>query len=924
MRRILVAGVAVVGAIVVRAGDGVPAARWTMESVEDGRLQDAHGGYHGRIHGTIRAAPGVEGGALAFDGSTTLAAVPAAPELSIGRGPFTVAAWVNTYAPAGAQRMIAAKNDYQAGRREWGLMLDSDGQFRFYARGEGWKTVSGTTVPKPGEWHHVAVTVEGGRGRLYVDGMLEGEGDVPAEVAATEAPLTLGGVRSGGGLTQTFHGALDEVALYRVALAPAAIAALADRRPAPHKIEIPHPVQLWAGTALPKAADLPLLPGVGFRVIKPYEVDMDGYHFLHGVALVWHKRRLYASFGHNKGGENTDTEEARVRVSDDGGATWGPVTTIDAGEEPGVGVSHGVFLSHAGRLWTFHGAYTGIMQGVHARAYVLNEADGSWERKGTVVGDGFWPLGEPVRMEDGNWIMAGARVGDGNPAAVAISHGDDFTKWDLVAIPKPAELKMWGESGVIVDGRRVPNIARCDGRQPVALVAVSEDFGRTWTASRPSNLPMAASKPCTGTLSTGQRFLICSTTADGGSRRAPLTIALTRPGETNFSSVRVIRHAILSADPARGSGAPAASPVESHERASLAYPCAVEHDGKLYVGYSNSGGGVGRKGTGRELWNNNSAEMAVIPVASLAGDAAAGADHALLDALVSPVLFRGDEHTGYRDPLLLRHDGVFHMFFTVGERATNAVYLHLAKSTSRDMKTWTPVRKLTPGDLNLNFVSPGSVVRHNGEWLLCASTYPQPAGELYGNSTARLYLMRSPDLERWSEPELIRVKGPEVPVAAMGRMIDAYLMPDKDDAGKWWCFFKQNGVSMSWSRDLRTWTFAGSAKAGENVCVLVKDGRYLMFHSPHNGIGVMESADLRTWAEAGPLLTLGQAVWPWARGRITAGYVADLRDAPGVGRYLMVFHGTGPEPEPVKFLTHGCLGIAWSDDLKTWRWPGAK
>lgn len=294
----------------------------------------------------------------------------------------------------------------------------------------------------------------------------------------------------------------------------------------------------------------------------------------------------------------------------------------------------------------------------------------------------------------------------------------------------------------------------------------------------------------------------------------------------------------------------------------------------------------------------------------------------LLSALLSPVLFKGDANIGYRDPLLLWHDGTFHMFFTLGIRETNAVYLHLAKSTSRDLRTWTSPRKLTPSDLNLNFVSPGSVVRFGGEWIICASTYPQPNGELYGNAMARLFLMRSTDLERWSAPELIRVKGSDVPVEKIGRMIDAYLMPDKDDAGKWWCFYKQNGVSMSWSRDLQTWTYAGNAKAGENVCVLVHDGHYRMFHSPHNGIGVKTSTDLRTWTDVGPLITLGQKDWPWAQGRITAGYVADLRKVPGIGKYVMVFHGTGPEPEPVKFLTHGCIGIAWSEDLKTWSWPG--
>jgi len=51
--------------------------------------------------------------------------------------------------------------------------------------------------------------------------------------------------------------------------------------------------------------------------------------------------------------------------------------------------------------------------------------------------------------------------------------------------------------------------------------------------------------------------------------------------------------------------------------AAVACPCAVEHDRKLYGGYSNSGGGVSRVGTGRELWNNNSDELAILPIESL-------------------------------------------------------------------------------------------------------------------------------------------------------------------------------------------------------------------------------------------------------------------------------------------------------------------
>jgi len=406
---------------------------------------------------------------------------------------------------------------------------------------------------------------------------------------------------------------LEEVSLFGSVLTPAAIRAMADPQEPPRKIAVVEPVKIWGGGTIPTARQIPVLKGVRFSVIKPYEFDRDGYRFLHGVALCFHKGKLYASFGHNKGGENTDTEEARFLVSADDGRTWSAVGTMDSGDEPGLGVSHGVFLSHNGRLWAFHGAYYGTMRNIHTRAYLFDESSGRWEKKGVVIGGGFWPLEKPVRMADGNWIMSGisaqsdASAGGRHPAAVAISRGEDFTKWDLVVIPIGDAIagKMWGESAVIVDGNRVTNLARY-GEKPLALVAFSDDFGRTWTPSCPSNLPMAASKPCAGMLSTGQRYLIGSTSADGGNRRAPLTIALSQPGENRFSKLFVIRHAEFPEGPG-----------ESHPKAALAYPCAIEHEGKLYVGYSNSGGGAGRKGVGRELWNNNSAELAVIALSAL-------------------------------------------------------------------------------------------------------------------------------------------------------------------------------------------------------------------------------------------------------------------------------------------------------------------
>ena len=297
--------------------------------------------------------------------------------------------------------------------------------------------------------------------------------------------------------------------------------------------------------------------------------------------------------------------------------------------------------------------------------------------------------------------------------------------------------------------------------------------------------------------------------------------------------------------------------------------------------------------------------------------------HALRwDALRSPVLFQGDTVTAYRDPAAVFHDGVFHLYFTlVKTEADGKPYSFTAWSQSRDLAHWTEPKTFTPRDRGLNFCSPGNVIRFSNQWVLCVSSYPRPHGEKFGNESARLWIMRSDDLENWSSPELLRVKGPEVPVENMGRMIDPYLLEDKDEPGKWWCFFKQNGASRAWSRDLKSWNYAGHVPAGENVCVLVEGGEYVMFHSPANGIGVKRSRDLKQWREEG-LLTLGQKDWPWAKGRLTAGFVLDLRGEPGVGKFIMFFHGSGPEDERTMFDNFASIGLAWSEDLKTWHWLG--
>lgn len=295
-------------------------------------------------------------------------------------------------------------------------------------------------------------------------------------------------------------------------------------------------------------------------------------------------------------------------------------------------------------------------------------------------------------------------------------------------------------------------------------------------------------------------------------------------------------------------------------------------------------------------------------------------DPIIFEKLPTSRLISGDAVTAYRDPAVVYHDGVFHLFHTlVTTDEHGRVFLRLAVSRSSDLVRWTTARPLTPCDPRLNFSSPGNIVRHGGRWIMCLQTYPRPNGEKYADASARLWTMSSDDLETWSEPRLLKVKGPDVAREDMGRMIDPYLLEDKDESGKWWCFYKQNGVSMSWSRDLEHWTFFGHADAGENVCVHVEEDDYLLFHSPENGIGLKRSRDLVNWRDEGCFF-LGQADWPWARGRITAGFHLDLRHEPRVGKRLLFFHGSGPEDERTMFDNHASIGVAWADALQDWHW----
>ncbi|HEX2951845.1 MAG TPA: exo-alpha-sialidase, partial [Armatimonadota bacterium] len=162
---------------------------------------------------------------------------------------------------------------------------------------------------------------------------------------------------------------------------------------------------------------------------------------------------------------------------------------------------------------------------------------------------------------------------------------EDFTQWTARQIPRSAGLElMFPETTLMDQGDQLVAMVRTN-TTTTAPVAISRDHGHSWTALGPSNFPIDNSKTFCGRLSTGQHFYISNSREEG---RGLLTIAVTRPGEKTFRTIWKLRHQHYPVrrlfpgwtDGINGSLDMVGSTTE------WSYPAAIEHDGKLYISYT--------------------------------------------------------------------------------------------------------------------------------------------------------------------------------------------------------------------------------------------------------------------------------------------------------------------------------------------------
>lgn len=494
---------------------------------------------------------------------------------------FAVSLYFYAEKLAAADQVVFGQANYGTGQREFAMYITSNGNLRLNAWVNGaWKSAIVGEISE-GRWYHFALSVSEGVATGWLNGFEAFRTDISDITANTGAVFTVGGVVNNTGIYQMFDGYFDEVRVYGRALSEEEIWQSLQDDIGKTEREVQH----MADESI--YSTLKTIPGTEVDFISIQKSDLNGYKWQHGGAIAFYDGKFFAVWGRNKGEENTAGEECVCYTSEDG-INWEYNATLGDAVE-GFGYSHGSIFVVDDTLYVMAPFYAGSdgasSVGIHFKELVMRgfeyDRETGWKPLDFETPD-FWPLQQPQKMADGNYIMAGV---DGDwRSAVAVSDGNDMTSWKVIKIPQLATG--FTESNLVVEGDTVTiymrNQKAFDAEKVTIGVSYSKDCGKTWTIAQETDMSACTSKPCVGTLSTGERYLITNSLRGANNSRNTLTIALTAEGGEVFERLYVIRDMAIP-----DSLKEAYSDMPNGLNTSLSYPFAMEKDGKLYVIYSS-------------------------------------------------------------------------------------------------------------------------------------------------------------------------------------------------------------------------------------------------------------------------------------------------------------------------------------------------
>ncbi|MBE6930465.1 MAG: exo-alpha-sialidase [Ruminococcaceae bacterium] len=301
----------------------------------------------------------------------------------------------------------------------------------------------------------------------------------------------------------------------------------------------------------------------------------DTFGFLHESAVIEFKGVLYTSWYSCPKHELSGYTPICGKRSLDGGKTWSDMEIIAEDKSEKILYCPPVYGVCDGKLYML---INEMVAPDHMHAldlYVLNEETGKF--------DFLWSRPIPfklntnvVTLPNGKLLLPG-RVTEldcfpNTPAVMISDSGKIDAEWRIVRIAENGDLPdgsqlVHPEISVICCDDTLYMFNRNDQRR-VPLVYVSKDFGETWSDVMAHDIPYAATKIYTGTLSDGRNYLIANYADADRFDRSRLVLWLTEPGSMTFTKMLLLLDA-------PNSGIPGATACH--------YPAAHEENGKLYI-----------------------------------------------------------------------------------------------------------------------------------------------------------------------------------------------------------------------------------------------------------------------------------------------------------------------------------------------------
>jgi fibronectin type 3 domain-containing protein len=160
---------------------------WQFNDSTGTRAVDSWGARHGTLTGGTSSTSGLQGKAIQLNGSNGYVALPAGLMSSVND--FTIAGWVKLTASTTWARLF----DFGTGTTNYMFLSPVSGtntvRYAIKVNGGAEQQINSTSPLPANEWHHVAVTLSGSAGTLYIDGVAAGTntnmGNKPSALGTT-------------------------------------------------------------------------------------------------------------------------------------------------------------------------------------------------------------------------------------------------------------------------------------------------------------------------------------------------------------------------------------------------------------------------------------------------------------------------------------------------------------------------------------------------------------------------------------------------------------------------------------------------------------------------------------------------------------------------------------------------------------------